>query len=211
MRTQTGWLRRTAALVLAAFLVIAVVVGGGVALSLYEASGKEVPAEFLEDAPPVAAPTPGRSAAAPERPTAVAGEREIRQARPTPSPSAGGRSLPVTAKKKAKPRVVVLRPVTALGSQRTIDKGKLVTWMTSPVCLLAGHNTMGWYWMDDLKTGTIVKVKTGPCRGTYKVYARKTQARKGGPVPGWMSDPKLDLVLQTCKTRGMGFSLLRRI
>lgn len=207
MRTQTGWLRRTAALVLAAFLVIAVVVGGGVALSLYEASGKEVPAEFLEDTGPRASAEPSRSAA-PERPTAVVGQREARRT-PEPRPSTAP-ELPVTAKKKAKPRVVVLRPVTALGSQRTIDKGKLVTWMTSPVCLLAGHNTMGWYWMDDLKTGTVVTVKTGPCRGTYKVYARKSQARKGGPVPGWMSDPKLDLVLQTCKTRGMGFSLLRR-
>jgi len=81
--------------------------------------------------------------------------------------------------------------------------------MTSPTCLLAGHNTMGWSYLDDIPNGSIVNVKTGPCKGKYKVVAHRSQSRKGGPVPSWMSN--YDLVLQTCKTVGMGFSAAKRI
>jgi hypothetical protein len=200
------YVRRTALLVVVAFAVIALVLGIGVVADLAAAQRSEtIPAELIEGNPPpvVAAPSPSADPVPPARPHAVAERREVK-----PAPSTRPPSLPVTA---AKPKTIKLAPVTVLGSQRTIDKGKLVTWMTSPVCLLAGHNTMGWAWMDDLRNGTVVKVTAGPCRGTYKVYARKSQARKGGPVPGWMSDSRLDLVLQTCKTRGMGFALLRRV
>jgi hypothetical protein len=204
------YLRRTALLVVAVLAAVTLLIGVGVVAELAAAQRSEVvPAELIEPEPgQSAAPVPSTS---PSAEPAVgraqaAQERAVRPAPTTARPPVA--DLPVTA---AKPKTIRLSPVTALGSQKTIDKGKLVTWMTSPVCLLAGHNTMGWAWMDDLRNGTVVKVTTGPCRGTYKVYARKSQARKGGPVPAWMSDPKLDLVLQTCKTRGMGFSLLRRV
>jgi hypothetical protein len=199
------YLRRAGLLIVAALAAVTLLVGIGVVADLAAAQRSEtIPAELIEGNPPpvVAAPSPSADPA-PARSRSVVERREVK-----PAPSTRPPSLPVTAQK---PRTIKLAPVTALGSQKTIDKGKLVTWMTSPVCLLAGHNTMGWAWMDDLRNGTVVKVTKGPCRGTYKVYARKSQARKGGPVPGWMSDSRLDLVLQTCKTRGMGFSLLRRV
>lgn len=102
-------------------------------------------------------------------------------------------------------------PVTAIGSQDAVDTGQLVTWTTDPVCVLAGHNTMGWAWMDDLERGSVVKVGAGPCQGVYQVIGHRRQDVKGGPIPDWMADPAIDLVLQTCQIRGMGFSLLQRV
>ena len=103
-----------------------------------------------------------------------------------------------------------LAPVTAYYSQATIDQGRLVTWMTSPTCLLAGHDNMGWAWLDNVPTGSIVVVTTGPCAGRYKVVGHRWQATKGGAVPSWMAG--YDLVLQTCTgSSGSGFSLAQRI
>lgn len=122
-----------------------------------------------------------------------------------PSPTA---RRPVPA--AATPKVTTLRPVTAIGSQATIDQGKLVTWMTSPTCLIAGHDTRGWAWLDNVPTGRPVVVATGPCADTYKVVGHRWQSVKGGPVPSWMAN--YDLILQTCTGRsGMGFSLLQRV
>jgi hypothetical protein len=118
------------------------------------------------------------------------------------------RSEVVPAERVAVDGTIRVEPVA--GDQDTIDTGALVTWMTAPVCLLAGHNTMGWAWMDDLPAGTRVEVGGGPCAGTYEAYANREQGARGGPVPAWMRDEGLALVLQTCKTRGMGFTLLRR-
>ena len=103
-----------------------------------------------------------------------------------------------------------LAPVTAYYSQATIDQGRLVTWMTSPTCLLAGHDNMGWAWLDNVPTGSIVVVTTGPCAGRYKVVGHRWQATKGGAVPSWMAG--YDLILQTCTgSSGSGFSLAQRI
>lgn len=204
-RRRTGYIRTTLTLVALILAGLALLIAPGVVASLAAGQSNTVPVELIEPEP-TAEPVPVPSAT----PEPVRGRAEVQERhedRPeTARPPV--RDLPETA---AKPRTIRLAPVTALGSQRAIDKGKLVTWMTFPVCLLAGHNTMGWAWMDDLKNGTRVRVTTGPCAGLYVVYARKSQARKGGPVPAWMSDSRLDLVLQTCKTRGMGFSLLRRV
>lgn len=110
-----------------------------------------------------------------------------------------------------KPRVVTLYPVTAYFSQATVDRGKLVTWMTEPTCLLAGHDNMGWNWLDNIAVGTVIQVRAGPCYGDYVVYAHKWQSVKGGEIPGWMYDPGLHLALQTCTgSTGTGFSLARR-
>ncbi len=108
-------------------------------------------------------------------------------------------------------KVITVSPVTAFYSQATVDRGKLVTWMTEPVCLLAGHNNRGWQWLDDVAVGRTVVVATGPCAGRYRVTGHRWQPVKGGPVPGWMSDPAIDLVLQTCTATGLGFSLAVRI
>jgi hypothetical protein len=115
-----------------------------------------------------------------------------------------------TVKAKSKVRTYTLSPVTALGSQKAVDRGNLVTWMTRPTCLLAGHDNMGWAWLDNVPNGSVVKVTRGPCAGKYRVVTHKWQARKGGPIPAWMSS--YDLVLQTCTGKtGMGFSVARRI
>lgn len=114
------------------------------------------------------------------------------------------------AKAKARVRTYTLSPVTALGSQKAVDRGYLVTWMTRPTCLLAGHDNMGWAWLDNVPNGSVVKVTRGPCAGRYRVITHKWQAQKGGPIPPWMSG--YDLVLQTCTGKtGMGFSAARRI
>lgn len=115
---------------------------------------------------------------------------------------------PVVRPAPPKVKTVTLYPVTAIGSQKTIDQGKLVTWMTSPTCLLAGHNNRGWSFLDDIANGTIVIVKTGPCVGSYKVVGHRNQKVKGGPVPSWMV--QYPLILQTCTSSGLGFSLLVR-
>jgi hypothetical protein len=170
------------------------------------AAQHEPPAALIEPVgtePATTAPSATPPAA---RPHAVQ-EAASRPEQDQPSPA--GREAPSTSRKPAEPRTVRISPVTALYSQAAVDTGALVTWMTSPTCLLAGHNTMGWAWMDDLPNGTRVRVLTGPCAGLYEVYAHRSQSQKGGPVPAWMSGP--DLVLQTCKTRGMGFSLARRL
>jgi hypothetical protein len=106
---------------------------------------------------------------------------------------------------------ITLSPVTALYSQAAVDRGRLVTWMTDPVCLLAGHDTRGWNWIDDIAIGRTVVVTSGPCAGRYRVAGHRWQSVKGGPIPAWMSDPSIDLVLQTCTgATGMGFSILVR-
>jgi hypothetical protein len=121
--------------------------------------------------------------------------------RPAPKPSAPSNTAGV-----------VLRPVTAFFNQATVDRGRLVTWATSPTCILAGHDSMGWAWLDNVATGRTVTVATGPCAGHYVVYGHRHQRQKGGPIPGWMSDPGLDLVLQTCTgSSGMGFALARKL
>ncbi|MEU8288815.1 hypothetical protein AB0C01_31210 [Micromonospora sp. NPDC048905] len=123
-----------------------------------------------------------------------------------PAPSRGGPA------RRTSPHAPVTRlaPVTAIHSQAKIDSGALVTWTTSPTCLLAGHDTMGWAWLNDLPAGRVVRVDSGPCAGTYQVVGHRWQPRKGGTMPDWVS--RYDLVLQTCTGRsGTGFSTARRL
>ncbi|MEV4826149.1 hypothetical protein [Micromonospora sp. NPDC049274] len=140
-------------------------------------------------------------------PSSVEGIIEAAQERPEP---------PVASRRAREPvgspgaRTTRLSPVTAIHSQTAVDRGALVTWTTSPTCLLAGHDTMGWAWLDDLATGTVVRVRSGPCAGTYQVVGHRWQPRKGGSLPSWMGH--YDLVLQTCTGRsGTGFSTARRM
>lgn len=128
---------------------------------------------------------------------------------PAPVPQEAPVEQPAPAPAPATPETIWLEPVTALGDQGAVDEGHLVTWMTSPTCLLAGHDYAGWAWMSSVPVGTRIEVTAGPCAGTYEVYGHNGHDWRGGPVPEWMSG--VDLVLQTCTPNGTGFSLARSI
>lgn len=149
---------------------------------------------------PAPSPSPSPSLSPTPSPTPT---HATTAAAPAPTRAAQAAAVPQT-------HTVDLYPVTALGSQATIDQGKLVTWMTSPTCLLAGHDSMGWAFLNSVPTGTVVDVHTGPCAGSYKIVAHNWQSVKGGAIPGWMGS--YALVLQSCTGAvGMGFSMAQRI
>lgn len=119
-------------------------------------------------------------------------------------------ALTLTAKKK--PKVSTIKGYSFCGSkvsqaQRCIDQGKLVLYYPSGVNTLAGHNYMGWYWIDDLPKGRIVKIQSGGLKGTYKVYGHAKVYDKKFPKSGLGAD----VALQTCEGSGIGFSFLRRV
>lgn len=107
------------------------------------------------------------------------------------------------------PKTYRLSPVTAYFSQAAIDQCKLVLFGVSPTNLIAAHNDCGYGWLDNIPTGSIVIVTTGPAAGKYKVVGHKWLDEKGGRAPSWLGD--YDLVLQTCTTHGTGFSVAVRI
>lgn len=96
-------------------------------------------------------------------------------------------------------------------AQPCIDQGKLTLYYPAGVATLAGHNYMGYDWMDDLPVGRKVKVLSGSLAGTYVVYSHGSAARgsAGGTFPS--SGLGAALALQTCTKTGTGFSFLRRI
>jgi len=95
-------------------------------------------------------------------------------------------------------------------AQRCIDQGKLTLYYPAGVKTLAGHNYMGWSWMDDLPVGRKVVIESGGLRGTYRVYGHGWAQRgsKGGKFPA--SGLGASVALQTCTSSGTGFSFLRR-
>jgi len=95
-------------------------------------------------------------------------------------------------------------------AQPCIDAGKLTLYYPAGVTTLAGHNYMGYDWMDDLPVGRKVKVLSGSLAGTYVVYGHGSSARgsKGGKFP--QAGYGAALALQTCTSTGTGFSFLRR-
>lgn len=95
---------------------------------------------------------------------------------------------------------------TAKQAQRCIDQGKLTLYYPSGVKTLAGHNYKGWYWIDDLPTGRIVKIQSGGLKGTYKVYGHAKVYNKKFPKSGLGAA----VALQTCEGSGIGFSFLKR-
>lgn len=131
-------------------------------------------------------------------------------ASPTPVPTSAS---PTRATKPTDVPVHVttldLYPLTAIGDQHAIDQGHLVTWMTSPTCLLAGHDNMGWAFLAHVAIGERIVVHGGPCAGTYRAVAHNWQPTKGGAVPSWMGG--YPLVLQSCTGAvGMGFTMATR-
>lgn len=74
--------------------------------------------------------------------------------------------------------------------------------------LIAGHDYMGYAWLNSVPTGTIVEVQGGPASGTYRVYDHMSLGRQGGDMPRFNG---ADLVLQSCQGSGTGFSLLEEL
>ena len=121
-------------------------------------------------------------------------------------------TLTTTAAKKTKPKVVYIKGYSFCGwsvkeAQRCIDQGKLVRYKPAGVNTLAGHNYKGWYWIDDIPTGRIVKIQSGQLKGTYKVYGHAKVYNGKFPKSGLGAA----VALQTCEDSGIGFSFLRRV
>lgn len=104
------------------------------------------------------------------------------------------------------PRVTIRRYVDAPGSQRQIDRCRLVLWTHRPMWL-AGHNYCGYQWLASVRTGTTVVVASGRAAGRYVVTGHLRLARQSGPLPRVHAD----LVLQTCVGHGTGLTLARRV
>jgi hypothetical protein len=136
-----------------------------------------------------------------------------------PKPAAKPRVRPTrTAKKERRPVEQVTRiggyaycGSTVPAAQRCIDQGKLTLYYPAGVKTLAGHNYMGWYWMDDLPVGRKVVISSGGLAGTYRVYGHGWAKRgsQGGTFPA--SGLGASVALQTCTSTGTGFSFLRRL
>lgn len=121
-------------------------------------------------------------------------------------------TLTVTSTRKKKVPVSTIKGYSFCGwkvsqAQRCIDQGKLTLYKPSGVKTLAGHNYMGWYWIDDLPKGRKVVIKSGSLKGTYKVYGHAKVYDKKFPKSGLGAD----VALQTCEGSGIGFSFLRRV
>lgn len=195
-------------------VVVALTLTGGVVLAAgptARGTATNPLVEPTEARPPAISTTsvaPPRTTKAATRPPSTSSTRP--PARPTKKSTKAVAKAPSRPAPAKTPRTYRLSPVTALGSQAAIDRGNLVTWMTSPACLLAGHDTMGWAWLDNIPTGSIAVVTRGPCAGRYKVVGHRWQSVKGGPIPSWVG--RYDLVLQTCTGRtGTGFSVAVRL
>lgn len=120
-----------------------------------------------------------------------------------------------TAKRKPVETVTRISGYAFCGSavaaaQRCIDAGKLTLYYPAGVKTLAGHNYMGWSWMDDLPVGRKVVITSGVLSGTYRVYGHGWAKRgsQGGTFPS--AGLGASVALQTCTSTGTGFSFLRR-
>lgn len=104
------------------------------------------------------------------------------------------------------PTTITLYPIDGIHSQTAVDTGQLVTWSVSPL-ILAGHDTSGWHYIDDLLQGTIIVIATGPGQGTYTVTGNYDLQGKDHTADEL---PAADLILQTCTNTGLGFTLATR-
>lgn len=96
----------------------------------------------------------------------------------------------------------------AAWAQKCINAGRLTLYYPAGTPALAGHNYMGWSWLDDLPVGRHVRVTSGAVAGTYVVFGHIHLGHQGGTAPSFRG---ASLVLQTCAGSGTGFSLLHRI
>lgn len=166
---------------------------------------------------PVVTPTPSAksSESASGAPKKRASKKTRESATPTPKASPSAVRKQATSKRQTTERVTYISGYSFCGSevsaaQRCIDAGKLTLYYPAGVKTLAGHNYMGWSWMDDLPVGRKVVIKSGGLAGTYRVYGHGSSARgsKGGKFPS--NGYGAAVALQTCTSNGTGFSFLRR-
>lgn len=170
---------------------------------------------------PVVAPSPARSAeSASGASKNDAGKKTRKSAASAPyaSPSAvraEARSIAQHAstltRTSTAPKPVYIKGYSFCGwtvreAQRCIDQGKLTRYKPAGVNTLAGHNYMGWYWIDDIPTGRIVIIQSGKLAGKYKVYGHAKVYNGQFPKSGLGAA----VALQTCEGSGIGFSFLRR-
>ena len=164
-------------------------------------------------------PKPSPTAKPPTSPTAKPSVTPTAKSTFRPKPVVKPRVRPTrTAKKERRPveQVTRIDGYAYCGSavpaaQRCIDQGKLTLYYPAGVKTLAGHNYMGWYWMDDLPVGRKVVISSGSLTGTYLVYGHGWAKRgsQGGTFPA--SGLGASVALQTCTSTGTGFSFLRRL
>lgn len=113
---------------------------------------------------------------------------------------------------RPEPGTVTLWPTTYTSQdQGVVDTGALVTWFDGSgglPCMLAGHDNLGWYWIDDLAPGTHVTVGQGACAGEWVVVENRWDYKSEGAY-GWMWDYSSYLLLQTCEAGGYGYSIAR--
>jgi|SRR5690606_27821176 len=129
------------------------------------------------------------------------------QAKPAPSsdkPSEGNSDKENSEPEKETSSTVSLCPRTAYGSQKAVDTGDLILWGDSP-WHVAGHQNMGWDFLDAIPSGSTIQITCGPATGTYKAVGHKGVNYQGGYEPSWFND--YDLVLQTCAGSGTGFTV----
>ena len=184
---------------------------------------------------PVVMPSPTKSSEAPsQRPAAKrqekthesvsesprASQKRVRDTpRATPTRDASKTTTSKPEPKKTRPpseKVSTISGYAWCGSgvanaQPCIDAGKLTLYYPAGVATLAGHNYMGYDWMDDLPVGRKVKILSGSLAGTYVVYSHGYAARgsAGGKFPS--AGYGAAVALQTCTKTGTGFSFLRRV
>lgn len=134
--------------------------------------------------------------------------------RPVALPQAAGSPGRMAAALRAEP-VTRIRGYAYCGlavasAQRCIDGGSLTLYRPAGVNTLAGHNYLGWAWMDDLPVGRKVVIESGSLAGTYRVYGHGWAQRgsRGGRFPS--AGLGASVALQTCTNTGTGFSFLRR-
>lgn len=146
---------------------------------------------------------PAASPVAVERKPAL---RPARKAEPVASPS-----RPAQTERVTRISGYVYCGSAVVSAQRCIDAGKLTLYYPAGVKTLAGHNYMGWSWMDDLPVGRKVVIVSGSLAGTYRVYGHGWAKRgsQGGRFPA--AGRGAAVALQTCTSSGTGFSFLRRV
>lgn len=143
--------------------------------------------------------------ASPEKPS------DLETAKPAPSsdkPSETASDKETKRPKKESSSDISLCPRTAYGSQKAVDTGDLILWGDSP-WHVAGHQDMGWDFLDAIPSGSTIKITCGPATGTYKAVGHKGVGYQGGYAPSWFND--YDLVLQTCAGSGTGFTVAQKV
>lgn len=228
-RIMTGYVFPVASAVMGASLVFAFATDVHVpkgndnpATTTIQETAEPTPAKAskVSESPRKASPVPSSAPATPNAsPSPQAAIQPVKRDRPKAAPKKTKRP---TIKPTVKPKPALKPAGTTISgyafcgpavaqAQRCIDQGKLTLYYPSGVNTLAGHNYMGYDWMDNLPVGRIVTIKSGGLKGTYKVYGHGWAKRgsQGGTFPS--NGLGAAVALQTCTSNGTGFSFLKRV